>query len=105
MKAPAKKPSKSPIKNLATTGVPQTPSSSGTVHPGRTGPQKGPQHQGHLQHQVHQIQRPGGEDEEEQVMTAREVSFNEFVALLGPEDRRAVHEALSNGMGVATTAA
>jgi hypothetical protein len=34
-------------------------------------------------------------------MTAREVSFNEFVARLDPEDRRAVQDALSSGMGVA----
>lgn len=31
----------------------------------------------------------------------REVSFNEFVARLGPEDRRAVQDALNSGMGMA----
>ncbi len=34
-------------------------------------------------------------------MTAREVSFNEFVRGLGPEDRRAVQDAFNNGMGLA----
>jgi hypothetical protein len=34
-------------------------------------------------------------------MAAREVNFDEFVRRLGPEDRRAVQDALNSGMGVA----
>lgn len=36
-----------------------------------------------------------------EVMAARECSFDEFIARMDAEDRRAVREALANGMGVA----